>query len=39
MHNVFVADASVHHTNGGFNRTLTIMANALRIAALIVTAR
>ena len=31
-HNVYVADASVHVTNGGFNPALTVMANALRIA-------
>ncbi len=31
--NVYVADASVHPTNGGFNPTLTIMANAMRIAS------
>jgi choline dehydrogenase-like flavoprotein len=28
--NVFVIDASVHVTNGGFNPVLTIMANAFR---------
>ena len=28
--NVFVIDASVHVTNGGFNPALTIMANAFR---------
>jgi choline dehydrogenase-like flavoprotein len=31
--NVFVADASLHTTNGGFNPGLTAMANALRVAA------
>ena len=30
--NVFVTDASVHVTNGGFNPVLTIMANAYRAA-------
>jgi choline dehydrogenase-like flavoprotein len=30
--NVFVADGSVHVTNGGFNPALTIMANAYRVA-------
>ena len=30
--NVFVADGSLHVTNGGFNPALTIMANAYRIA-------
>jgi choline dehydrogenase-like flavoprotein len=29
--NVFVADGSVHVTNGGFNPVLTIMANAYRV--------
>jgi choline dehydrogenase-like flavoprotein len=28
---VFVADGSVHVTNGGFNPVLTIMANAYRV--------
>ena len=28
--NVYVIDASVHVTNGGFNPVLTIMANAYR---------
>ena len=28
--NLFVIDASVHVTNGGFNPVLTIMANAYR---------
>lgn len=31
--NVFVADASLHPTNGGFNPGLTVMANAMRVAA------
>jgi choline dehydrogenase-like flavoprotein len=30
--NVFIADAAVHVTNGGFNPVLTIMANAYRVA-------
>jgi choline dehydrogenase-like flavoprotein len=30
--NLFVADGSVHVTNGGFNPALTILANALRTA-------
>jgi choline dehydrogenase-like flavoprotein len=30
--NVFITDASVHVTNGGFNPVLTIMANAYRVA-------
>jgi choline dehydrogenase-like flavoprotein len=30
--NVFVADGSVHVTNGGFNPVLTIMANAYRVS-------
>lgn len=34
--NVFVADASLHVTNGGFNPVLTIMANAYRISDHIV---
>jgi choline dehydrogenase-like flavoprotein len=29
--NVFVADASVHVTNGGYNPVLTILANAFRV--------
>lgn len=33
--NVFVADASLHPTNGGFNPGLTVMANAMRVAALL----
>ena len=32
VENVFVVDASVHVTNGGFNPVLTIMANAYRVA-------
>jgi choline dehydrogenase-like flavoprotein len=32
--NVYVADASLHPTNGGFNPGLTVMANALRVADL-----
>ena len=32
--NLFIADGSVHPTNGGFNPVLTIMANAWRTAAL-----
>jgi choline dehydrogenase-like flavoprotein len=34
--NVFVADGSVHVTNGGFNPVLTIMANAYRVGEHIV---
>src|SRR5208283_4234101 len=34
--NLFVADASVHVTNGGFNPVLTIMANAYRVSGFIV---
>jgi len=34
--NVFVADGSVHVTNGGFNPVLTIMATAWRTAEGIV---
>ena len=30
--NVFVADASLHPTNGGLNPGFTVMANAFRIA-------
>jgi choline dehydrogenase-like flavoprotein len=33
---VFIADGSVHVTNGGFNPVLTIMANAYRVADYIV---
>lgn len=32
--NVYVADASLHVTNGGFNPALTVFANALRVGAL-----
>ncbi|MBO0982629.1 GMC family oxidoreductase N-terminal domain-containing protein [Rathayibacter sp. SD072] len=32
--NIYVADASLHPTNGGFNPALTAMACALRVAAL-----
>lgn len=32
--NVFVADASLHVTNGGFNPALTVVANALRVGSL-----
>jgi choline dehydrogenase-like flavoprotein len=35
VHNLFVADASVHVTNGGFNPVLTIMANAYRVSEFI----
>ena len=34
--NVFVADGSVHVTNGGFNPVLTIMANAYRVSEYLV---
>lgn len=34
--NVFVADASLHPTNGGFNPALTVMANAMRVAKYVV---
>ena len=37
--NVYLADASVHVTNGGFNPALTILANAYRVAAAIVRER
>jgi choline dehydrogenase-like flavoprotein len=30
VENVYVVDASVHVTNGGFNPGLTILANAYR---------
>lgn len=33
--NVYVADASLHVTNGGFNPALTVFANALRVGALL----
>ena len=36
--NLFVVDASVHVTNGGFNPALTIYANAFRASALLVRA-
>jgi len=36
--NVFVMDASVHVTNGGFNPVLTIFANAYRASSLLVRA-
>ena len=36
--NVFVIDASVHVTNGGFNPALTIFANAYRASEQLVTA-
>jgi choline dehydrogenase-like flavoprotein len=36
--NVFVIDASVHVTNGGFNPVLTIFANAFRASDLLVQA-
>ena len=36
IENVFVADGSVHVTNGGFNPVLTIMANAYRVGEYIV---
>jgi choline dehydrogenase-like flavoprotein len=35
VENLFVADGSVHVTNGGFNPVLTIMANAYRVAEYI----
>jgi choline dehydrogenase-like flavoprotein len=35
--NLFIADASLHPNNGGFNPVLTIMANAYRIAGHIKT--
>ena len=31
LDNVYVVDASVNVTNGGFNPVLTIMANAYRV--------
>jgi len=34
--NVYIADASLHPTNGGFNPALTVMANAMRIAKFII---
>ena len=36
VENLFIADGSVHVTNGGFNPVLTIMANAYRVAEYIV---
>jgi len=36
--NVFVIDASVHVTNGGFNPVLTIFANAFRCSELLTSA-
>ena len=30
--NLYIADASLHVTNGGFNPMLTVMANAFRVA-------
>ena len=36
--NVFVIDASVHVTNGGFNPVLTIFANSFRASELLVKA-
>jgi len=33
--NLFVADGSVHVTNGGFNPVLTILADAYRVSAFI----
>jgi len=32
VENLYIADASVHVTNGGFNPVLTILANAYRVA-------
>ncbi len=37
--NIYLADASVHVTYGGFNPALTILANAYRVAAAIVKER
>jgi choline dehydrogenase-like flavoprotein len=31
--NVWIADASLHVTNGGVNPVLTVLANALRVAS------
>jgi choline dehydrogenase-like flavoprotein len=39
VENVYVADGSVHVTNGGFNPVLTIMANAYRVGEHIVRSR
>jgi choline dehydrogenase-like flavoprotein len=33
--NVWVADASLHPTNGGVNPALTVMANAMRVAGFV----
>ncbi len=33
--NVYVADASLHPTNGSVNPGLTVMANAFRVADLL----
>lgn len=33
VENLYVADGSIHPTNGGFNPVLTIMANAHRVAS------
>ena len=38
MDNVYVIDASVHVTNGGFNPALTILANAYRASDRLVKA-
>jgi choline dehydrogenase-like flavoprotein len=35
QHTLYVADGSLHVTNGGFNPVLTIMANAYRIGATV----
>jgi choline dehydrogenase-like flavoprotein len=35
VENVYVIDASVHVTNGGFNPALTILANAYRTSAIL----
>ena len=32
MDNIFIADGSLHVTNGGFNPALTIMALAYRVS-------
>jgi choline dehydrogenase-like flavoprotein len=36
MDNVYVVDASVHVTNGGFNPVLTILANAYRVSERVI---
>ena len=36
VENVFLADGSIHVTNGGFNPALTIMANSYRISEYLV---